>query len=130
MGTDNATGTGDNLHMFAATQLQDSSSLDRFTINIPVGYLSLDDEVAMMTRRYPSVSTSQLNKVVAFAGLIRESYRVSDLPVTLSPRGICAICEILQEDLSLETAVKLAFYNKLAEDSHKELVKEQMTTCF
>jgi hypothetical protein len=118
------------MHLFAATQMQDTSTLDRFTIVIPVGYMEYSAEVGMMSRRYPAVSRDTLDSIVRFAGLVRESYRISDLPVTLSPRGLCAICEVLDEGLPLETAVNLCFSNKLAEDNHKLLVKQQLNTCY
>jgi len=126
--TDNTLGLGDNMHMFAASQVQDTSTLDRFTITIPVNYMGTSDEVEMLSRRYPKLERGTLNKIVRFAGLVRHSYKVSDLPVTLSPRGLCTICEMLDEGLSLETATALAYTNKLSEDAHMQLVHEQLRT--
>lgn len=126
--TDNTLGLGDNMHMFAASQVQDTSTLDRFTITIPVNYMNQNAEVEMLSRRYPKLDKLILAKIVKFAGLVRHSYKVSDLPVTLSPRGLCTICEILDEGLSLETATNLAYTNKLSEDTHRQLVSEQLRT--
>lgn len=126
--TDNTLGLGDNMHMFAASQVQDTSTMDRFTITIPVNYMAANAEVAMLKRRYPTLADGILSKIVKFAHLVRESYRISDLPVTLSPRGLCTICEILEEDLPLETAIALSYTNKLSDDGHKQLVREQLST--
>lgn len=126
MVTDNTLGLGDNLHLFASSEMQDTSTLDRFTVVIPVDYMQKSEECALLSRKYPKVNGSDVFKIVTFANMVRESYKVTDLPVTLSQRGLSAMCDIMERGLSLETAVQFTFINKLAEDTHKNLAKEQL----
>lgn len=126
--TDNTLGTGDNMDLFASSQMQDTSTLDRLTATIVVNYMEEKSEVDMLKRKFDHMDTKDLSAIVKFANLVRESYRVSDMPVTLSPRGLEAICRFAGCGVSLETAIRMAFGNKLASDSHKQLCREQLNT--
>lgn len=121
--TDNTCGTGDNLDMFAASQMQDTSTLDRFGMTKTVDYLPLEAEVQMLCNKFPSVAKETVKRLVRFAGLIRTAYKNASLPVTLSPRGLSAICG-LNEFLPIGEAIKLAFTNKLGTDSHRIQAEE------
>lgn len=126
--TDNTLGIGDNMDAFAASQLQDTSTLDRFAITIVVEYLKPQVEVEMLSTKFPSVKVHIVERCVRLAGLVRESYKQRDLPVTMSPRGLEAILSLVDAGLSLETAIKLVHVNKLDSDGHKMLAREQVAT--
>lgn len=126
--TDNTLGTGDNMHLFPSSEMQDTSTLDRFTIVINVDYMDKTSECQLLHSMHPTASKRHIYALVTFANMVRESFKVADLPVTMSLRGLSAMCGILEKDLPLETAVSYTFMNKLAEDSHKQLAKEQLMT--
>lgn len=126
--TDNVKGTGDDFGKFSATQMQDTSTLDRFSMVITVDYLSLEDEVSLLTTKFPNVGATVAKKLVQLAGLVRAGYRKDDLAVTLSPRGLFTICELVEEDVPVNAAIQLAFTNKLAEDSERLSIKEFIRT--
>lgn len=126
--TDNTAGTGDNLELFGASQLQDTSTLDRFGITIRVDYLSVKDETDMLHRQYPGTDRRKVQKAVKFAGLVRRSFQDSEMPVTLSPRGLGTICGIMECNLPLREAINMVFVAKLSEDGHKSLAQEQLRT--
>lgn len=126
--TDNTAGTGDNMDLFAAGQLQDTSTLDRFGITIRVDYLDPGEEVSMLHRKHPKVDRGDIARAVKLAGLVRRSYEDGDLPVTLSPRGLDTICGVMDLTLTFQAAVNMVFIAKLSEDGHKNLAQEQLST--
>ena len=126
--TDNVKGTGDDFSKFSATQMQDTSTLDRFQMVITVDYLKLKDEVKLLTTKFPDVEAPVAKKLVQFAGLVRSGYKADDIAVTLSPRGLFTVCELITEGVPTGTAIQLAFANKLAEDSERMAVRDFMQT--
>ena len=127
-GTDNSSGTGDNLDLWAASQQQDVSTLDRFGITLKVSYLPQSQEVAMLTNKFKEVDTEIIESIVKYARLVRTAFRQGHLPVTLSPRGLMAMCSLSSRGVSLEAATRLVFRNKLGEDDQIAKADELMRT--
>lgn len=126
--TDNVRGTGDDFSKFASTQVQDTSTLDRFAMMIEVEYLKVADEVGLLLSMYPEADQPTLVKLVKFAGLVRNGYRNDSIAVTLSPRGLFTICELMEEGIPVKTAIELAFKNKVAEDSERSAIDSMLVT--
>jgi len=123
--TDNVKGTGDSIEKFAATQIQDSSMLDRVSINIPLGYMAETDEVEMLKLMFPKTKKVVLRKLVKFANLIRSGYNSGEIALTVSPRGLVAVLEMMTTTkLPLQTALNLAFINKIADDNERAAIGE------
>lgn len=126
--TDNVKGTGDSFDKFAATQMQDSSSLDRININEELDYLSQVDETSMIMGRYPGASEPAVKKLVQFAGLVRNAYRQGSVALTLSPRGLISILEMAQKGIPMLRAIDLAFMNKIADEAEQIAIKGMLKT--
>ena len=126
--TDNVKGTGDNLSMFAATQMQDTSTLDRFALVGELGYLEDHQEVGLLKAKYPTMLNTVLKSMVKVAELIRNGYRKGEISVTLSPRGLFTICELMGKGVDLKTAITYSFTNKLGEDDEKRAVEQIFRT--
>lgn len=125
IGTDNTKGTGDGIEMYSAGQQQDVSSLDRFGITQNVGYMKQSREVIMLERRYPLVDKVAIKKSVTFANLVREAFlNQGDLSLTMSPRGLMVVCGLLEQKMSLETALSLAYVNKLSDQTEIQTAKK------
>jgi len=123
--TDNVKGTGDSMEKFAATQIQDTSMLDRISINAHLDYLKEDDEVEMLKQKFKGTRKPVIRKLVKFAGLIRNAYKSGELALTMSPRGLIAILDMVSKmKLPMLTAVNLAFINKIADDNERMAVME------
>ena len=123
--TDNVKGTGDSMEKFAATQIQDTSMLDRISINAHLDYLKEDDEVEMLKHKFTGVRKPVIRKLVKFAGLIRNAYKSGELALTMSPRGLIAILDMVSKmKLPMLTAVNLAFINKIADQNERMAVME------
>lgn len=131
IGTDNTKGTGDDLDKYGAGELQDVSSIDRFGITVDVPYLPKDVEVEMFTKRFPTVDTGDISRAVTLAGLVRTAYLSSDnsLSLTMSPRGLIVVCEIIEKGLGLAYALGLAYVNKLSDDIEVNTVKGFIKDC-
>lgn len=127
--TDNAKGTGDNFSKYAATQIADTSTLDRFALTMEVDYLKVDQEVKLLLSKTGGKHKENITKLVKFAGLVRNGYRGDDLAVTLSPRGLFSIVELMMEGIPIAHAIKLCFSNKIADDSETAAIREMLSTC-
>ena len=125
VGTDNTKGTGDGIDSYAAGQQQDISSLDRFGITQDVTYMKPTQEIQMLEKRYPSLSKVNIKKAVTFANLVREAFiNQGDLSLTMSPRGLMVVCGLLENKMSLKTALNLAYVNKLGDQSETRVAKK------
>lgn len=127
-GTDNTKGTGDNLGSYAAGQVQDVSTLDRFTITKEVGYMEQTVEVGNLQKRYPALEQKVLTKVVSFANLVREGFKTGDMSLTMSPRGNTVVCSLVQRKINLKTALQLCFVNKLGDDREVSVANAYITS--
>jgi cobaltochelatase CobS len=115
--TDNTKGTGDNIDKYSAGQLQDTSTLDRFGITVELGYLREDKERQMLQKKHPSVAEEDIRRCVKMASLVRTAVdQQGSLSLTLSPRGLSVVCMLMENDMSLETAMRLSYVNKLGDD--------------
>jgi MoxR-like ATPase len=130
IGTDNTKGTGDDLDKYGSGQLQDVSSLDRFGITVDVGYLPMKAEVDMFMTKFPEVETKDIHRTVALANLVRTAFlKESSVALTMSPRGITVVCELLEKGLDYRKALSLAYVNKLSDDIEIGLVNGFISSC-
>jgi len=122
--TDNVKGTGDNFDKFAATQLQDSSSLDRFTMTHTVDYLPEVAEIKMLQGKFSTVSSDMVKKIVKIANLVREGYKQGKFSVTLSGgRGLATICMLTDAGITTKQALDICYGNKLGDDTEVAVFK-------
>lgn len=128
--TDNVKGVGDNFDKFAATQVQDTSTLDRFGVTAQVDYLPKADEIKMLKGKYPKADEACIKGLVQFAGLVRIAYAKSELSLTISPRGLQTVCEIMELGPNVKRALQMAFLDKLAERDEIDAAKQMVKTVF
>ena len=126
--TDNVKGTGDSFDKFASTQMQDTSYLDRIGINETLDYLDPKDECEMLHKKYNAVDKSVISKLVKFAGLVRNGYRQGNIALTLSPRGLESILEMLAVSVPMKRAISLAFSNKIADEAESIAIEDMLKT--
>jgi cobaltochelatase CobS len=128
--TDNVKGTGDNFDKFSATQVQDSSTLDRFGITKHVEYLSKEDEKNMLMKKYPKVDKEIISQLVTFANLIRAGYAKSELSLTLSPRGLQTACELLEHIPNVKQCIQMVYMDKIGEQDEIDAANEIFKTVY
>ena len=128
--TDNTKGLGNDLHMFSAGQIQDTSFLDRMELAVDVNYLPYQIErklLVEMTRCNPA----DANSMVQFAKRVRASARSESISLSLSIRGMIAALSLhVDTGLPLKKAVELTVINKYSDDEEISIVQGYATTCF
>ena len=129
MASDNVKGLGDDFAKFSGTQLQDTSTLDRFDTTYSMPYLPEDQEIYMLNDMFPKVDDDIIMKLVQIANLIRNGYKAEELSLTLSPRGLTSMCRKILRGLHPEEAFKYAYLSKLADETEINAVKEFLKTC-
>jgi cobaltochelatase CobS len=123
MATDNVKGVGDNFEKYGATQVQDVSTLDRFTLTCEVPYLSEEAEVEVLQQMFPDMPSDSIDRFVKLANLVRDGYMNNVVSITLSLRGLKMMCtRYLKNNLSESVCFNMTYRNKLAEDSEIETV--------
>lgn len=120
--TDNTKGLGDNVDKYSASNLQDSSTLDRHGEVIEMDYLSAAHEVAMLNSWFPASTEKFNNNLVKFAALIRNGYKEGVLSLTFSPRTLNNVARLALRHSSPAVAIRRAFFSKLADDSERQAV--------
>jgi cobaltochelatase CobS len=128
--TDNVKGTGDDFDKAAATQIQDTSTLDRFGITATVGYLPKAAEIGMLVKKYPNINTDEIKSLVTFAGLIRTGYMQGNISLTLSPRGLQTVCEILSHIPDVKRCLKMSFLDKIGDEEEIDAINEMVRTVY
>jgi MoxR-like ATPase len=127
---DNVVGTGDGADRYAATMIQDSSTLNRIDLVLELNYLNPDAEVAMLMNRFNFIPEDKAKKSVQLANLIRDAYRKYQVSVTMSPRNLMAWLEIAYDIRSYPQAFKWVMLERYADISEKEAVKGFWATVF
>jgi cobaltochelatase CobS len=128
--TDNVKGTGDQFDKFSATQIQDTSTLDRYAITQEVPYMKKRDEVQMLKKKFEECDDRVINQLVTFANLVRNGYMQSELSVTLSPRGLQTMLELYEDIPQIGRCIELAYLFKLGEADETDAVKEMIKSAF
>lgn len=126
--SDNVKGLGDASDRMVGTELVDGAVLDRFDVTIEVDYLAQDALVKLINQWVPGIPNA--HKLAQFAGLVQQSYKKGNLPLSLSPRGIRAIAEYACIYRDYGEAIKLVYACKLAEEADIACVGEHYRTVF
>ncbi len=128
--TDNTKGLGDDNGGFAATNVQNTATLDRFGTCIHVGYLAPSHELAILKARNPAMQDALGNKMIKFASLVRRAYDTNDVSMTCSPRTLINWCTKAQYLKSVSLSLKMAFFEKLPNESERTMVSGFFKTVF
>lgn len=123
---DNTLGLGDNADKFSARFVADTAFLDGINFVIKVDYLPEEDEINLLKAKVPGLKQVQARKFVQLAKLVRRGFENGDLPITMSLRTLRPVAEqtiLLGNPIK---ALKFGFYNKLAEESERDIFKEML----
>ncbi len=129
---DNVVGTGDNVDQYAATMIQDGSTLNRLDVVFFQDYMDKDLEVDMLKRSVPenSIGERDLGRMVDFVRLCRVSYHQRALSAAMSPRNLLTWAELTVELQSLKSAARWTLVHRYAEDDEKQLISEHYRAVF
>lgn len=87
MATANTTGQGDESGLYlAGTNVQNFSLLNRFKTTLKFDYLSFDDEVALLTKKYPGEDLKVVRGVCAILREVRNAFKAGSISRPLTTR--------------------------------------------
>jgi hypothetical protein len=127
---DNVVGTGDNMDQYAATMIQDGSTLNRMDVVLKQDYMAKKDEVNMITNANPDLAPRTAAKMVDFITLCRTSYAQRALSAALSPRNLLTWAELSVELSDVDVAASWIVLDRYAEDDERALINAHYTTVF
>ncbi len=113
--TTNTIGLGDTSGLYHGTQQINAGQMDRWNIVHTLNYLPHDQEVAIVTSRFPSYDKGEIDKMVRLADMTRTGFIAGDISTLMSPRTIISWVENTQIFKNRETAFRLTFMNKCDE---------------
>lgn len=94
---------------YTSTRVLDRALKDRFEI-IEVDILSKDRESSLLAKRFPSLTTKQVNAVADIADITRTEWKGenSKISTMISTRMSVRVCELLCDGFSLDEASEVA----------------------
>lgn len=110
--TGNTNGSGDETGLYQGTNLQNSANYDRFGMVLYKDYMKKTDEVKILMKRAGLVK-EDAEKLVEFAGMVRDAYKGAKISDTISPRALINAGRLGVMRASFRAGVTLAFINKL-----------------
>lgn len=129
--TDNSKGFAEDLTKFAATTIQDTSTLDRIAIVKEAYYLDEEQEKTLIQKKVKGTSNKTAMRLVRWANLIRRGYRYDELSVPCSPRTLLVIANLIKmSKMPTRMAVELAYTNKLPSKAEVETADKLFNTVF
>lgn len=113
MANGNTNGSGDEHNMYLGTQLQNAANYDRFGMVIEAKYMPPELEAQIIVNK-AKIGKTDADKLVNFAGRVREAFAGNKLSSTISPRTLIYAAQIGMRRGSWRTGISLCFTNKLS----------------
>lgn len=128
---DNVKGLGDGIDKYAATNVQDTSTINRIGVSITMDYMSEDDEKLMISNRYgKKLSGSTITRMVQLANKVRASYGNGDVSLTLSPRNLLYWAKWASHIRDIRQSFRWSYFEALSDDQEKEHISQAFYTIF
>jgi cobaltochelatase CobS len=112
-GTGNTNGSGDETGLYQGTSIQNAANFDRFGVVIHKQYMKKAAESQILVNRVGLVK-EDADKMVDFAGLVREAYDGAKISDVISPRTLIFAAKIGVKRGSFRQGIVLSFINKLS----------------
>jgi len=113
--TTNTIGLGDTSGLYHGTQQINAGQMDRWNIVQTLNYLPHDQEVAIMTSKFPEYDKGEIDKMVRLADMTRTGFMAGDVSTLMSPRSVLSWIENDLIFSNRDTAFRLTFLNKCDE---------------
>lgn len=111
--TGNTNGSGDDTGLYSGTKIGNAAAYSRFGITIQINYPDPTVEVAILKGNVP-VTQDVANKMVDFAGRIRQMYGAGEISLPISPRELIRATMIgVIKGGAFRRGIELAYSNRL-----------------
>jgi len=128
---DNVVGTGDGADKYAATMIQDGSTINRMDMILKLDYLSSNDEVDMLLNRFGHFLPEHIAKrMVQLAGLVRNGFEEGHVSATMSPRNLFTWLEMAESCRNYAHAFRWTMLQRYADDAERSAVAGHYQTAF
>lgn len=117
--TDNTRGMGDGLDKFDG-DIADISTTDRFGMMLEIGYLPVDQQVALVQAWFPEIHIDMAKEIVIFGEKIISGYKSGSFPLPWTPRRMKKAAKLSLRYRNTTYGLKDAYYNFLAEDDERK----------
>ena len=85
---DNVRGVGDGMEHYAATQIQDVSTINRMSTRLFLDYMKPEEEEDIILQKYPLLSERLVKSMVGFGNMVRSAWRNGALEIPWSIRDL------------------------------------------
>ena len=126
---DNTRGLGDDLDKYAARNVQDTSTLNRWDICVPLDYQSEDTELEFIKSEQPELPEDIAKKISKVSALFHAGFISGDLAVPFSMRNLRTIALTTMQLRDPIAAIEWNYTNTLDTDS-KAAARELIRTVF
>lgn len=107
---DNTAGYGDESGLYAGTMTMNTALVDRFSVVIPVGYMSVPMETQALVN-HTQAARPACERVVKFVHSARKLAGFENWPLSL--RRMVAFIELLQDGFEVDASFEIAFLTRL-----------------
>lgn len=127
--TGNTNGSGDDTGLYSGTKIGNAAAYSRFGITVPVDYPEAKTEVAILKGNLP-LTQDVAEKMVDFAGRIRQMYAKGELSLPISPRELIRAATIgVVKGGNFRRGIDLAYSNRL-DETQREAVSQTAQRVF
>lgn len=124
--TDNVKGFGDGLDKYAATNVQDVSTLSRFGVHVTLEYMPADVEAALLKAQYDLSDTTAAN-MIKVAEKVRQGFERGEYSMTMSIRTLLKWAKFSCLYKDSYTGFKISFLNCLADEHQVTSIRDVYT---
>ena len=119
----NARGTGDNMDIYAATNVQDASFVNRMQYKLRKEYMEYDTEVGAVMSKFPWIRKPLAERMVRLAGVMRTAWNQGGVELPFSFRELETWCLIISENGgNIKDALFAAYGNMLEDGDEKQIL--------
>lgn len=113
IGTGNTNGSGDETGLYQGTNVLNAANFERFGIVLEVTYMDPEKEAEVLIKQ-AGIGKIHADRLVSFAGQIREQFAAGKLSHTISPRTLIFVVKLGMRRGSWRLGIRLAFSNRLS----------------
>jgi cobaltochelatase CobS len=130
--TGNTAGNGDPSGLYPACRILSAATLDRFSTFINVPYMSLDEEIGLITSIVPTMAKEMVQRLAKFGTEMRQAFVTGQTPISYSPRRSMAfareVIDLMEmgfkdEKRILSCAFKSKLYDAAGEEFRQRLTE-------
>ena len=131
--TSNTIGLGDPTGLYHGTNPINQGQMDRWNMVTTLNYLPEDQEMEIVTKKFPVYAKGEkkklVAKMVAMANLTRHGLMQGDISTVMSPRTVITWVENTEIFNDPHKAFKVTFYNK-CDEMERPVLAEYYQRCF